>query len=81
MAAKTRLGGRKELTEKKSGKVPRQSGIYLFRDKETAPLKVGKTGAKLYFSAFSIASISIIRVGLATLFGSRAFLILANIRW
>ena len=45
MAAKTRLGARKELTDKNLGKIPRQSGIYLFRDKKAVPLKVGKAGA------------------------------------
>ena len=46
MAAKSRLGGRKELTAEKLGKIPQQSGIYLFRDKQGDPLKVGMAGAR-----------------------------------
>jgi len=46
MAAKNRLGGRKQLTEEDLSKIPRQSGIYLFRDKHGDPLKVGMAGAR-----------------------------------
>ena len=45
MAAKNRLGGRKPLTEKLEG-IPRQSGVYLFRDEDGDPLKVGMAGPR-----------------------------------
>ena len=46
MTATKRLSGRKKLTQENLCKIPRQSGIYLFRDGEGNPLKVGMAGAR-----------------------------------